>query len=53
MNSLKAHKLEALKKRFDREVLELECEIITPMFLGDARQKAVLRPGPFKGLIRY
>ena len=53
MNSLKAHKLEALKKRFDREVLELECEIITPMFLGDARQKPVLRPEPFKGLLRY
>jgi len=46
-------RLEAIKKRFAREVLKLECEIITPMFLGDARQKPALRPEPFKGLLRY
>ncbi|HDG98390.1 MAG TPA: type III-B CRISPR module RAMP protein Cmr1 [Desulfobacterales bacterium] len=43
-----------LKKRFGDIVdLKLTCEIITPMFLGDAFQNASLRPEPFKALLRY
>jgi len=36
-----------------RERLEMECEIVTPMFLGNSRQEAELRAAPFKGVIRY
>ena len=40
--------------RFYRmEKLELDCEIITPMFLGNASKEAELRSSPFKGVIRY
>ena len=47
-------KKDFLKKRFERPVsLTLRCRIVTPMFLGDAEQKAALRPEPFKGLLRY
>jgi len=43
-----------LEKRFGDTVdLTLTCEIITPMFLGDAFQSASLRPEPFKALLRY
>jgi CRISPR-associated protein Cmr1 len=38
---------------YRREQLNLECEIITPMFLGNACQEAELRAAPFKGLLRY
>jgi len=38
---------------YKREKLELDCEIITPMFLGNASQEAELRAAPFKGLLRY
>lgn len=38
---------------YKRERLELDCEIITPMFLGNAVQEAELRAAPFKGLLRY
>ncbi len=38
---------------YKREKLELDCEIITPMFLGNANQEAELRAAPFKGLLRY
>jgi len=47
-------RLEKLKRRFERLVfLTLHCRIVTPMFLGDAEQKAALRPEPFKALLRY
>lgn len=38
---------------YKREKLQLECEIITPMFLGNANQDAELRSAPFKGMLRY
>ncbi|MBV5329730.1 MAG: type III-B CRISPR module RAMP protein Cmr1 [Chlorobium sp.] len=38
---------------YKREKIELNCEIITPMFLGNASQEAELRAAPFKGLLRY
>lgn len=38
---------------YKREQWKLECEIVTPMFLGNARQEAELRAAPFKGLLRY
>lgn len=38
---------------YKRERFELDCEIITPMFLGNANQEAELRAAPFKGLLRY
>ncbi|MCK5679422.1 type III-B CRISPR module RAMP protein Cmr1 [bacterium] len=36
-----------------RERIELDCEILTPMFLGGADQNAELRAASFKGLLRY
>jgi len=38
---------------YKRERMKLDCEIITPMFLGNANQEAELRTAPFKGLLRY
>lgn len=38
---------------YKQERLELDCEIITPMFLGNASREAELRAAPFKGLLRY
>lgn len=38
---------------YQREQWKLDCEIITPMFLGNANQEAELRSAPFKGLLRY
>ncbi len=38
---------------YKRERWKLDCEIITPMFLGNASQEAELRAAPFKGLLRY
>ncbi|MGB9592200.1 MAG: type III-B CRISPR module RAMP protein Cmr1, partial [Candidatus Kryptoniota bacterium] len=38
---------------YKRERWVLKCEIITPMFLGNASQEAELRAAPFKGLLRY
>ena len=38
---------------YNREQIELECETITPMFLGNACQEAELRAAPFKALFRY
>ncbi len=47
-------KEDKLRRRFEKQVsLTLHCRIVTPMFLGDAEQKAALRPEPFKGLLRY
>ena len=42
-----------ISRYYRRERLDLECEIITPMFLGNARQEAELRAASFKGLLRY
>jgi len=43
-----------LVRRFgDVVTLNFTCEIITPMFLGDAFKNASLRPEPFKALLRY
>jgi CRISPR-associated protein Cmr1 len=33
--------------------LNLECEFLTPAFLGDANQQAKLRTVPFKGMLRW
>lgn len=38
---------------YKQERMEFECEIITPMFLGNSNQEAELRAAPFKGLLRY
>lgn len=38
---------------YKRARKELDCEIITPMFLGNANQEAELRAAPFKGMLRY
>ncbi len=43
----------SMARFYKRERLELDCEVVTPMFLGDARQQADWRTAPFKGLIRY
>ena len=42
-----------ISRFYQRECLKLECEIVTPMFLGNAQQEAELRSAPFKGLLRY
>lgn len=42
-----------ISRFYKRERWELDCEIITPMFLGNASQEAELRSAPFKGLLRY
>ncbi|OAG26921.1 type III-B CRISPR module RAMP protein Cmr1 [Thermodesulfatator autotrophicus] len=50
----KQDRLKNLRQRFDKLVtIKFKCRIITPMFLGDAEQKASLRSAPFKGLLRY
>ena len=52
--STKVDKSELLRQRFSNlTTLSLNCTIITPMFLGNADQKAELRAEPFKGLLRY
>ncbi len=38
---------------YKQEQWQLDCEIITPMFLGNSDQEAELRAAPFKGLLRY
>ena len=43
----------SIARFYKREEITLDCEIITPMFLGNARQEAELRAAPFKGLLRY
>ncbi len=42
-----------IARYYKRERIQLDCEIITPMFLGNANQEAELRAAPFKGLLRY
>jgi len=38
---------------YKREKINLECEIVTPMFLGNASGEAQWRAEPFKALLRY
>jgi len=38
---------------YRRERLQFDCDIVTPMFLGNSKQEAELRAAPFKGLLRY
>jgi CRISPR-associated protein Cmr1 len=38
---------------YKRERWQFDCEIITPMFLGNSKQEAELRAAPFKGLLRH
>lgn len=42
-----------IARYYKQERLKLDCEIITPMFLGNSTQEAELRAAPFKGLLRY
>ncbi len=42
-----------INRFYKREQWQLDCEIVTPMFLGNAKQEAELRSAPFKGLLRY
>ncbi len=42
-----------LKRRLDRTTVTVDCETVTPMFLGNADQEAEWRSEPFKGLLRY
>ncbi len=42
-----------ISRFYRQELLDIQCEIITPMFLGNANQEAELRSAPFKGLLRY
>ena len=42
-----------ISRFYGRERIRLDCEVITPMFLGDAGQNAALRTAPFKGMLRY
>ncbi len=42
-----------ISRFYGRERIELDCEILTPMFLGGADQNAELRAASFKGLLRY
>ena len=42
-----------ISRFYKQERLDVQCEIITPMFLGNANQDAELRSAPFKGLLRY
>ncbi len=42
-----------IARYYKQERLDMDCEIITPMFLGNASQEAELRAAPFKALLRY
>lgn len=45
---------DGFKNRFyKRQKWTLDCEVVTPMFLGNAEQKAEWRSEPFKGLMRF
>jgi len=35
------------------QTVTFNCEVITPMFLGDADQKPELRPPSIRGAMRY
>jgi CRISPR-associated protein Cmr1 len=45
--------IRGLERYYNRKKLKLDCEIVTPMFLGNAEQEAEWRSAPFKGLLRY
>lgn len=38
---------------YQRDRLELTCRLLTPLFLGNARQETEWRAAPFKALMRY
>jgi CRISPR-associated protein Cmr1 len=40
-------------RHYRRERLELQCRVLTPLFLGNAHQEAEWRAAPFKALLRY
>jgi len=42
-----------ISRYYHKERLKLECEVITPMFLGNAHQETELRTAAFKGFLRY
>ena len=42
-----------MNRYFRRKSWEIEAEILTPLFLGGADQKAEWRAAPFKALLRY
>ncbi|MBI5967394.1 MAG: hypothetical protein HY882_06010 [Deltaproteobacteria bacterium] len=42
-----------IARHFRRTKIDLQCEIVTPMFLGNASQDAELRAAPFKAQLRY
>ena len=41
------------ERYFKRKRIDLECEVITPMFLGNADGEAEWRAEPFKALLRF
>lgn len=41
------------ERYFKKNKWTLNCEVVTPMFLGNASQEAEWRAEPFKGLLRY
>lgn len=42
-----------LLRYYKGEEITLDCEVITPMFLGNADQQAEWRAAPFKAMLRY
>ncbi|MCL6622787.1 MAG: hypothetical protein K6T55_11900 [Syntrophobacterales bacterium] len=40
-------------RHYRRERLEVQCRVLTPLFLGNAHQEAEWRAAPFKALLRY
>lgn len=42
-----------LSRYYKREKMTLNCQVITPMFLGNADQQAEWRTAPFKAMLRY
>jgi len=42
-----------ISRLYKQEKITMDCQVITPMFLGNADQDAQLRASPFKGLLRY
>ncbi|HHO48844.1 MAG TPA: hypothetical protein ENN06_10420 [Desulfobacteraceae bacterium] len=41
-----------MERFYKRKKVELQCEVVTPMFLGGAGQEAEWRAAPFKALLR-
>ncbi|MEW6750602.1 MAG: RAMP superfamily CRISPR-associated protein [Candidatus Latescibacterota bacterium] len=42
-----------MERFYNRQTANLQCEVVTPMFLGGANQEAEWRAAPFKSLLRY